>query len=293
MAPMPVLAAMLMLVMSKLFDLSALSYQENICLAVIVIELIIVGIPAVFYIKLRHKKLAGRLRFNLFGIEKFVITIIATVTLISGDLLIKLFMNRLGLLSSNYTVYDSFLQGYNPGILYSIFTLAIIPAIVEELLFRSVLCAEYESSGVATAVIASSMLYAMFGSSFAMFPLYFFAGLIFAFVLYATDSLFCAMICHVIYNCFELIAAEPLWNIITKPQSLSFLTFAAVALFLVCIICFFGEAEHIYSGYAYSNKPSDYIDQESEHRSSAIDALLAPPFLAVIILFVLAATKLV
>lgn len=283
---------MLMLVASRFLDLSMLSYRENIFLAVIVLQLLILVVPTVFYAKLRGEKFLKRMRCIPFGIEKLLVTLLAAAALIFGDILIKLSMHTLGLMSGEYSVYFYYLSGEETNIIYSLLTFCIVPAVAEELLFRSVMCAEYEKSGVVTTAVASSVLYAMFGINLSYFPVYFFAGIIFVLVMYLTQSVFASMLCHLIYNVAVLSFGETVWNIITKQQNRSFLVFVITFLFLVCLSGLFSECERIYYGYSLANKNSDYAkDCPRFNLRLFLEALLAPPFLATALIFLVAAIQ--
>ena len=198
MAPFLVIAVLLLFSVSRYIDLDALAYRENICLAVIVLQLLILMVPCAFYTKLKGEGFIKKLRLVPFGIEKLLVTLLATVALILGDILLKLALFNLGIIDGEHSIYYFYLNGTDPGVLYSLVTFALVPAVCEELLFRSLLCAEYESHGVVTAAVASALLYSMFGMSFGYFPIYLFAGLMFVLVMYITRSVFASMICHVI-----------------------------------------------------------------------------------------------
>lgn len=292
MAPILVITVILLFVASRYVNLQSLSYQDNICLAVIVLQLLIIVVPCAFYAKMKGEGFGKKLRLAPFGIEKLLVTLLAAVTLILGDTLLKLGLYNIGFISDEYSVYYYYLNGTSPSVLYSLITFAVMPAICEELLFRSLLCAEYESSGVVTAVIASSALYAMFGMNFGYFPVYFFAGLMFALVMYLTRSVFASMLCHLCYSVFELAAGETVRTIITKPQSTGFLVFALAGTFLLALAALFGEAERIYYGYALTGKKAEYAEKCPRFSLRAFaQALLAPPFLVAVLVFTVAAIQ--
>ncbi|MCI8387446.1 MAG: CPBP family intramembrane metalloprotease [Clostridiales bacterium] len=291
-APILVMAVLLLLAASHFLDLSMLAYQENICLAVIVLQLLILVVPTGFYAKLRGGGFMKRMRIAPFGIEQLLVTLLAALTLVLGDALLKLGLYNLGLVDGDYSVYYYYISGEEPNFLYAMLTFCIIPAIAEELLFRSVICAEYESSGTLTAVIASAALYAMYGINFGYFPIYFLAGMIFALVMYLTRSVLASMICHIIYNAAMLTLSETVWNIIAKPQSTVFLVFVLAGLFLVCLVTLFGECERIYYGYSLTNKRSDYIKDADFSLRAFLEALLAPPFLMDAVVFIVASLQL-
>ena len=289
-APLLIILIMMLLIVSRFVDLGSLAYQENICLAVIVMQLVIVVVPTMFYVKVRGEAIGGRLRFTPIGIEKLLVTLLAALTLILGDTLLKLGLYNIGAIDGEFTTYHYYLGGTQPGVLYSLITFGVLPAIIEELLFRSLLCAEYEKSGVAAAVLGSAGLYAMFSMDFGYFPVYLLAGLIFALVMYLTRSLFAAMICHFCYNLFQLGVGETVRTIITKPQSVGFLVFAVTALFLLSLAALFGECERIYYGYSLAGKKAEYINPAAGLRSFA-EAMLAPPYLVAFIVFLVAAIQ--
>ncbi len=292
MAPLLVIVVMLLLAASRYIEFDVLSYQENICLAVIVLQIVILLVPSAFYSKLKGEGFVKKLRFAPFGIEKFLVTILGSVTLILGDTLLKLFIYQISSHSGDYSVYSYYLNGTDPGVLYLLITFALMPAICEEILFRAIICAEYESSGVITSVLASAMLYGMFGIAFGNFPVYFFAGLMFAIIMYMTRSIFASMLCHLIYSVFNLAAGETVRTVITKPQSTGFLVFALGSLFLVCLLVFFGECERIYYGYALAGKKADYADACPKFSLKKFsEALLAPPFLVAVLVFIVAAIQ--
>ena len=291
-APLLVTAVLLLLAASRFLDLSMLAYHENICLAVIVIQLMILAVPSILYSKLKGESFIKRLRLRLFGIDKLLVIILASIALLLGDVLIKLVMYNLGFVNGSYSVYDYYLSGEETNIVYAILTFCLIPAICEELLFRGLICAEYEANGTLTAVIASSALYAMYGLSFGYFPMYFYAGAIFALIMYLTRSVFASMVCHFIYNSAVIILGDTIWNIISKPQSTVFLVFALTTLLLVALASLFGECERIYYGYSLENVKSDYAEKCPKFKLRLfLEALLAPPFLCAALVFVVASIQ--
>lgn len=291
-APLLVLSVVLILTASRFLDLEKLAYRDNICLAVIVLELLILVVPFAFYVKLAGSGFGKKLRMAPIRLEGFLITLLAALTLIFGDILIKLLLYQLGFVETEYSVYQYYLTTTDTDFLYSLLTFAVVPAIAEELVFRSVLCAEYEANSPVAAVIASALCYGMYGLHFGYFPIFFFMGLICGLTLYITRSTFAAMLVHLIYNLFHFFLAETVWNIIEKPQSTFFLIFAVAGLFLACLLGLFGECEHIYYGFSASNRDSSYADA-CPHFSGKkfLEILLAPPFLATVLVFILATVQ--
>lgn len=286
-APFLPIIAMLLLCASRFLDFRALSYQGNISLAIVVLEILVILVPTAFYSKLKGDGYTKRLRFSTFGIEKLLITFLAAVCIILGTTIIKVGLGYFGFSDDVYVTYKEYLSGTNPGVLYSLITLAIVPSICEEILFRSVLCAEYEERGAFNAVIVSSILYGLFGLSFGYFPVYFFVGIILALLMYLTRSVFASILCHLICNIFELSAGATIKTLVTKPQNVGFLLFALTAVFLICLMLFFGECERIYYGYAASGQNPEYIKENIKSSfSSFFEIILTPAFLGAVLVFI-------
>ncbi len=284
-APTLVIFVMLLLEVSRRFDLKQLSYQQNICLAVIVLQILILFVPSAFYMRMRGENFVSKMRIKPFGAEKLLATALAALTIVAGTVLLKLLMHSIGAIDGEYSVWRAFLDGEEPNILYNLITFCVIPAIAEEILFRGVLCVELESNGALTAVLLSAGLYAMFGLNFGYFPIIFFAGLGYALVYYMTRTLFAPIICHLLVSISELLIDETVWNIISKPHSTVFLIFALVGIFLLCLASLFSECERIYFGYALRNFSSAELGEQS--MASFLKTLLAPPYLLAILLFII------
>ncbi len=285
-APLVIIAVMLLTALSRRLELSRLMYTESLSLAVIVLELLILIVPTAFYIRLRSDFFAGRLRLTLPGPEKLLASLLAALTILLGMALLKLLFFSLGFIDGDFSVWSSFLAGEETNFLYRLVAFCLVPAVAEELLFRGVLCADYEGSGALTAVLASSLLYGMFTLNFGYLPIYLFAGLGYALVLFMTRSTLAAMLCHLVVNTVDMIVGETVWNIIKKPQSTVFLIFALAGLFLVCLFSLCSECERIYNGYAQRNVSSDMIGEQSA--LSLLGVLAAPPFIAAMLIFVAA-----
>ncbi len=271
-----------------------LGMDETPYLSVVVLELLIYALPAAFFYILRNKRLKGNLRFRLPSPGQSLYLLYAAVFLIGGSALISMGM---------YTLFpESFSAGSqsaatafarNEGLfdgLYLVMTFAILPAVTEELLFRGIVMTSYESMGVSTAVILSSLAFAMSHFSFVRFPVYFFAGLVLAGVLYATRSLPAAILIHSLNNAAVLFLEEFVLHIAEK-RSISMVLFLIIVGFftLVAALLMFLEAGNIYAGYAKDNVPSPYVvGRKNGGLAAFCQSVFAPSYLAVVVFFVAA-----
>ena len=130
------------------------------------------------------------------------------------------------------------------GAFLAVFTvLAVIPAFLEEFLFRGFFMYEYRHGGVLLSVLVSSFLYAMTGMSFFEFPIHFLNGILLSAVAFLTGNIFYSVLSHLIYALFVLSFEKYCLFIAQETPALSFLVLAGLGLFF--IICFCGAADKI------------------------------------------------
>ena len=82
----------------------------------------------------------------------------------------------------------------------SILTLAAMPAICEELLFRGFVLSAWESRGTWFAMGVTAVLFALLHGNLYGIPAYLLVGAVAGYLAFALDSLYAAMIYHTIYN---------------------------------------------------------------------------------------------
>ena len=195
-----------LLLLSKIVDIAYIN-RENEYFTVVILQLMIFLLPGAIWCKYRGDGYLRGLRMRLPRPSSFLLIISGTLLMISGGLLLSVLFGGLDALSKNFSLYDTFTSKGNgtiPSNLYLIIAYAIIPAICEEFIFRGILCHEYERGGVVRAVVFSSVFFAMLHFEPRNILTYLFSGAILALVLYASRSLFAAVITHLLYNIFCL-----------------------------------------------------------------------------------------
>ncbi len=271
-----------------------LGMDESPYLSVLVLQLVIYALPSVFFYILRSKQLKGKLRFRLPSPNQTLYLLYAAVFLIGGSALISmgmftLFPESFG--AADSSAFTDFAR--NTGLfdgLYMVLTFAILPAVTEELLFRGIVTVSYEGMGVLTAVLISSLSFAMSHFSFVRFPVYFFSGLVLSGVLYATRSLPATILIHSLNNAFVLFLEEFVLHIAEK-RSISMVLFLIIVGFLtlVAALLLFMEAGNIYTGYAKDNVPSPHVvGRKNGGWMAFLQSFFAPSYLVVVVFFVAA-----
>ena len=271
-----------------------LGMDENPYLAVVVLQLVIYAVPALFYCRLRGRDFGARLRLRLPKPGHLLYLLYAAVFLVGGSSLISMGMYALfpeSFAAGSSMAYTEFAR--NAGIfdgLYMVMAFALLPAVTEELLFRGIVVGSYESMGVPVAVVVSALSFAMSHFSFVRFPVYFFAGLVLASVLYTTRSLAASMLIHTLNNAFVLFLEKFLLHIAEK-RSISMILFLIIVGFftLAAAVLLCLEAGNLYAGYAKENVPSEYVvRRKGGVMLSLAQSVFSPAYLAVVVLFVAA-----
>ena len=155
---------------------------------------------------------------------------------------------------------------------------AFLPAIGEELTYRSILCSEYEKRGVGVSIAVSALLFAMLHFSFAHFLTYLFLGALLACAMYATRSFLAPILLHICYNIFCLFGQPYLSAFYVNAGSNEIFIFCVMVLFLLFAAFCAGEARKIYHVHAKKNISSDYTTALPWRRLPAtiLESLLSP-----------------
>ena len=262
MPPILVCATFLLLLLSRLID-THLTDRNNEYAVVILLQILIFVIPAVIYGKLRGDQFPDRIRMRVPRPEHLWFTVCMLIVMMSGGMLCGILTGGISSLSGNFTLYDTFVARMNGGVLetvYVVLAYGILPAFCEELVYRSILCAEYEHFGVGVSVAASAIFFAMLHFSFPHFLTYLLLGALLAGAMYTTRAFFTAFLLHLCYNLFCLFGQPYLSAFYVNAGSNEIFIFCLVVLFLLFAAFATGEARKIYHRYARQNLDSSYTD---------------------------------
>ena len=235
-----------LLLLSRLIDTAFLN-RENRYLSIILLQLMIFPIPAYLFIRYRGAEYTKAIRLRRFRLSHIFLILSATLFLISGCTLLGMLCGMMNAQPS-FTLYDTFVS-VNDGSLGSTIRLmlayAILPAFCEELVFRGILCAEYERHGILYAAAVSSLFFAFLHFDLSALPVYLFAGMLLAIVMYVTRSTVAAMVVHGGYNLFGVFAQAGLSGYCRNTGSLGLLIVLLIALLLLSAAFLCGEIARI------------------------------------------------
>ena len=172
---------------------------------------------------------------------------------------------------------------------FAILAYAILPALCEEFFFRSVLCAEYEGFGIGSAAVITSALFAMLHFKLALFPVYFYAGLLLFTVMYACRSCIASMTVHLCFNLYGLYGQSFVSEIFNTTGSTELFLIILASSFAVFLMLYCGQAARIYRKYSVRNIPSDYLPQKKRAGDVTFpEVFLSPPAIVCYLIFFVA-----
>ncbi len=235
-----------LLLLSRLIDTAFLT-RENQYLSTILLQFMIFPIPAYLYIRLQPKGYIKRLRLTGFPPSHLLLLLSAILMLITGCTLLGLLC---GMMSSqaSFTLYDTFASlhdGSAEASIRLILAYGLLPAFCEELVFRGILCAEFEKYGIVYASVISALFFAFLHFDLTALPVYLFAGALLCAVRYITRSTVAAMVVHLGYNLFGIFVQAGLSGYCRSTGSVGLLVVLLIALLLLSAAVFCGEVARI------------------------------------------------
>lgn len=257
---------------------------------IVLLEFLIFILPLALVIFIQRDALtpsALRLRFNRR--PHIWLTLSATAVLIIGGFLLTIAVGGVENVAGDFKLYDTFISRPGEGFFGHvglIFTYALLPAICEEMMYRSLLCYGYESGGAARAIILSSILFGLLHFSIQLLPVCFFAGLLLALVLYATESVIAPIVIHFLYNLFGIYCQPYVTAFYRTTGSRTLFVIFTVALFLISAALFCFSASR-----AYANRRDDddcrAVQTPAEFGRSLLDGMATAPFILCVVIFVI------
>lgn len=237
---------------------------------------------------------ASRLRIRIPRFSHILLIAASTLMLITGGLLLSMLFGGIDSLRNNFSLYDTFVSKNGRGIgntLYLMFTYALIPAVCEEMTYRSILTSEYEGRGVICAVCVSSILFGILHLNARMLPVYIFAGFLLALTMYATRSVLCSIAVHFLYNLFCIFSQPLVTTFYRSTSSAGLFVVLVIILFMLSAAIFCFSASRLYEKYAKANKIPSYPTAltPKEHTSAIIETILNLPLILCVLIYVITA----
>ena len=188
----------------------------------LILQIVVFAVPTGFFCYLRGKRYI--LTLDIYAPRKHSLRVILLgsllVILASGVLKFGLF--HFAYDYSAYSLYGSSITlsaGSFGGTVLMVLSLAIFPAITEELVFRGIIMKEYKSCGSVCSMLFSAVLFAFVHFDLQMLPIYIALGMLIAWMVFITRSVWTAVIVHAVYNIYVIFFEKYIWLFSSNPDS--------------------------------------------------------------------------
>lgn len=161
-----------------------------------ILSQLLVLLPAVLYCLIFRVPVKEWIPFRKMKFSVWVLVVVATYLMY--PLLIVL--NALTLFFVKSGTAELTEMVWKDGLLAGLFLMAVVPAVVEEFLFRGVLFSTYRKSKVLPAIFLSAFLFGCMHLNLNQFLYAFVLGIYMAFLIEATGSIFSSMLAHFTIN---------------------------------------------------------------------------------------------
>ena len=277
--PLPALIVIVLLVAFSLLNRTIAVTDDGQYLYISCIELLAVALPAAFFCKLRGVGYLSELNIRFIDPSGALLSVICALIMVMASACMRVLLISFGIGSTALSLYGFFLPDASSDIasgLYSVVVYALLPSLIEEFFFRSVLMREYKRAGALTAVIVPTVLFALTSLSVSGFMTRLLCGLILATLVFVTKSVLAAVIAHFLFAVYELFLQPYILEFASKPDNRIFLFFLLGAVLLLLLVLAFGEAERLFYRRAVNNEP--YTSVRGSF-GKLLRCLLSPVFL--------------
>lgn len=285
-APALTLVVLVLLLFFRLFD--AQSAIAQIFMRGVLVSLAFF-IPLAVYLALRGRSLPQIL--PLFGMraQAWRLSLAALVSLILWDSLFRYGILRAALPAGHLSLYGlsvPYPETLAEAVL-AVFFVALLPAILEEAVFRGALFYEYRFLDPIWTVVISALLSACLGTSFPAFFALLYRALCFALVRYLTGSLAGAIAVHAGYAVFSLFLEKYFALSALAEESLPLYRLVLTVALGVSAFFFFHHAEGCLR--ARRDEPAPATLSGARRQLARFDCLTAPPLALFAVVFLIAA----
>ncbi len=253
---LPLGVCVLLVFFRILYRIAAPTTGANIYACVAIIN--VIAFVPLCTVYLRHRPLlADRMGWKLPSADKLPLMCIAAIALFFGAAALTSLGAYFGITDFRYhlfTFYDIPATTSIAGILFSTVTLALIPAVTEEILCRGIIFAEYQYDNTPLALIMSALFSAVLQFDPSRLLVGLFCGFLLGTVRMVTNSLSASIIVHMLYN-IACLFYEHFFGIMGNQLSEFLILFFLCAVFaLISFFFLFSTAEKVCRTYAEEQK---------------------------------------
>lgn len=165
-----------------------------------ILELLLIGGPPLIYMAIFGMDIGKTCRFN--GLKPTEVLLILGMAIFGYGVTVLINLVWFWVASHWGTPVGQELPGIETGkqFLVAVLAIGVVPAVVEEFLFRGLILRGYEKFGSKTAIIMTGILFGMLHLQLMTIPSIILLGIVISYVVYRTNSIFAGMIYHFVHN---------------------------------------------------------------------------------------------
>lgn len=181
-----------------------------------VIPELILLLPAFVYVTYMKPESLRDMSFRMPKWSIVVLTLFATFLIMP---LISLINMVSTIFVENHVVSTMDIMSGNP-LIVNLFTMAVLPAICEEYIFRGIIFHSYKRRNPFKGMLLSSLLFGLIHMNVNQFIYAFLMGCIFCLLVYATGSIMSSIAAHMFFNGYNVIISTMAADILAESESL-------------------------------------------------------------------------
>lgn len=246
---------------------------------VMIFTLLAFGIPLLLLYLLRGAKSTELFPIHLPGKRELLLSIAGLLSLIFLTSTVKYAIFGAEFDYREISLYGftlSFPNSFGEWML-AFFSVSVIPAVMEELLFRGAFFYEYRRAGVLASALVSSLLAGVMGLSFSAFPLILISSLVFALVRFLTGNLAASMLVHIAYGVYTLLLEKYIWLMSSSDESRFLFLFLIVICLGASLFLFLHLAEKMLRERAKAQEAEPLRAPKGKTILVLFDVFTAPP----------------
>lgn len=289
-----VLSVYILLLISKFIDVALLN-RDNEYLSIVILQMMIFLLPASLWCMLKGERYIKGLRISAPKVDALLLMVYGALLMMTLSSLILMLFDGTGAASNSFSLYGTFISkrdGSFANDAYLIVAYALLPAICEEFVFRGILCREFEEKGVFRAVVLSSLFFSLLHFNVYNLPIYFLCGCILALVMYATRSVWGAVITHFLYNIFGIFGQPYMATLYRLTKDSRLLVMIVGMLFFLSGALLCSEASKLYKKYLRAGLKASYRNNApvggAYFKEAFFDVVRDPFTIASVIVYIVA-----
>lgn len=247
-------------------------------------------LPAVLFLIYKGESLRSYIRVKKMSISTFLLVVVLTYTMFP----MIAFLNMVSMLFATNIIEATVSNVVGNSVIKGLFLIALVPAFVEETVYRGVIYHTFKKANPRRAIFFSALLFGAAHMNFNQFVYAFALGVLMATLIEITDSILAAMTMHFLFNGTSILAST---LINTGSESVSNMSNHEILKSLVELapsaLVFFGVGILLIRLIAKNNGRLDYLNRIVTGKESGSGARIVTPGLIVaLILCLLAAIAL-